>query len=213
MYVDQENVCYYLTVGNEPYSMPAMPADVEEGILKGAYLLRRSNGRDKGTAVKLLGSGAILNEVLEAHRILEQDYGIDSEVWSVTSYQQLFRDGLEVARWNRLHPDEEPRTAYVSRCFGRDDDGLVVAASDYVKALPYSIRSWVNGAFVGLGTDGFGRSDGRAALRDYFEVDARHVVYATLESLAREKRIERKVFDEARAKLSIDPDKPDPLDF
>jgi pyruvate dehydrogenase E1 component len=213
MYVAQENVCYYITVGNEPYSMPAMPADVEEGILKGAYLLRRRNGRDKGTQVKLLGSGAILNEVLEAHRILEQDYGIDSEVWSVTSYQQLFRDGLDVARWNRLHPDEEPRKAYVSRCFGLDDDGLVVAASDYVKALPYSIRSWVNGAFVGLGTDGFGRSDGRAALRDYFEVDARHIVYATVESLAREKRIDRKVLDAARAKLSIDPDKPDPLDF
>jgi len=151
--------------------------------------------------------------VIQAQETLSEEYGIDSDVWSVTSYQQLFRDGLEVARWNRLHPDAEPKTAYVKRCFGRDDDGLVVAASDYLKALPYSIRSWVNGAFVGLGTDGFGRSDGRAALRDYFEVDARHIVYATLESLAREGKIDRKLFNEATAKLKIDPGKPDALEF
>jgi len=213
MYVEQENVCYYLTVGNEPYSMPSMPENVEEGILKGAYRLRRRASRDNGPKVKLLGSGAILNEVIQAQETLSEEYGIDSDVWSVTSYQQLFRDGLEVARWNRLHPDAEPKTAYVKRCFGRDDDGLVVAASDYLKALPYSIRSWVNGAFVGLGTDGFGRSDGRAALRDYFEVDARHIVYATLESLAREGKIDRKLFNEATAKLKIDPGKPDALEF
>jgi pyruvate dehydrogenase E1 component len=213
MYVEQENVCYYLTVGNEPYSMPSMPEGAEEGILKGAYRLRSRVGRKTGPKVKLLGSGAILNEVLEAQEILGGEYGIDSDVWSVTSYQQLFRDGLEVARWNRLHPDAEPKAAYVEHCFGHDDDGLVVAASDYLKALPYSIRSWVHGAFVGLGTDGFARSDGRAALRDYYEVGARHIVYATLESLSRHGKIERELFDEAAAKLKIDPEKPDALDF
>jgi len=209
MYVEGENICYYLTVGNEPYVMPEMPEGTREGILRGAYRYHGTPGAGDASDLKLLGSGAIMNEVLEAQRILHQDYGVESEAWSVTSYQQLFRDGLEMTRLNRLQPDEQPRVPYVAECFGGDSDGLVVAASDYVKALPYSIREWISGDFVGLGTDGFGLSEGRTALRDWFEVDARHVAYATLEALARRGRFDRAKLAQAAKKLNIDASKPD----
>jgi len=213
MYVEQENICFYLTVENEPYAMPAMPEGVKDGIVKGAYLFRSAGKKTKATKVKLLGSGAILNEVLKAQQMLKDDYGIDSEAWSVTSYQQLLREALDVARWNRLHPDKKPRTAHVGWCFGGNDDGLVVAASDYMKALPYSLRSWIGGDFVGLGTDGFGRSENRSALRDYFEVDARHIAYAAVESLARRGAVDGKLLKKAIKELQIDPGKPNPVDL
>ena len=174
---------------------------------------KKARKKTKATKVKLLGSGAILNEVLKAQQMLKDDYGIDSEAWSVTSYQQLLREALDVARWNRLHPDKKPRTAHVGWCFGGNDDGLVVAASDYMKALPYSLRSWIGGDFVGLGTDGFGRSENRSALRDYFEVDARHIAYAAVESLARRGAVDGKLLKKAIKELQIDPGKPNPVDL
>ena len=213
MYVEQENICFYLTVENQPYVMPAMPEGARDGIIKGAYLFHREGKKASAGKVKLLGSGAILNEVLKAQQMLKDDYGIASEVWSVTSYQQLLREALEVARWNRLHPSEKPRTAYVSQCFAGDDDGLVVAASDYLKSLSYSLRSWIGGDFVGLGTDGFGRSERRSSLRDYFEVDARHVAWAVLESRARNGAVDRDVLEKAAVDLGIDPSKPNPAAF
>jgi pyruvate dehydrogenase E1 component len=209
--VDQEDVCYYLTVTNEPYPMPSMPDGAEDGILKGLYRYRSTAGR-QAAPVKLIGSGAIMNEVLAAQDLLANDYDIDSEAWSATSYQQLHRDGLSVERWNRLHPDEAPRTAHVRQCLGDGDDTLVVAASDYVKALPLSIRPWAPARFTALGTDGFGCSEGREALRDHFEVDARHITYAALEALARDKKFGAAKLRQAVKDLSIDPSKGDPAD-
>ena len=211
MYVDQENVCYYLTVENETYAMPAMPDGVEEAILKGAYLFRTLGDEAQAAKVKLLGSGAIMNEVLKAQKLLADEFNVASEAWSVTSYQQLFREALDVTRWNRLNPGKKAKTAYASRCFGAVEGGLVVAASDYTKALPYSIRHWVSDRFVGLGTDGFGRSEGRAALRDYFEVDARYIAWATVEALVRDGVLDAAALKKASRTLEIDPDKPDPL--
>jgi len=205
MYVEQEGICYYLTVGNEPYAMPSMPKGCEEGILKGAYPFRRTSKKKAAEAVKLLGSGAILNEVLRAQEYLHAEHGVESEAWSVTSYQQLFREGLDVRRTNRLNPTAEPETSYVEDCFGRQPEGLTVAASDYMKALPFSIRDWVAGDFVGLGTDGFGRSEGRTALRDHFEVDWRHVAWGTLAAMFRRGEIDESKLNQAAKKLEIDP--------
>jgi pyruvate dehydrogenase E1 component len=228
MYVESEDVCFYITVENEAYPMPEMPGDVREGILRGLYRFREAPGAKPSgrgarsskrsskekpgetTPVKLLGSGAILNEVIRAQQLLADDYGVQAEVWAVTSYQQLHREALDVERWNRLNSGSKPRTPYVRRCLGDDERALVVAASDYVKALPYSIRAWAPGAFVGLGCDGFGRSESRSALRDYFEVDARHVAFATLAALQRRGELDAKTLERARSRLAIDPDKPDP---
>jgi pyruvate dehydrogenase E1 component len=208
MFVEQEDVCFYLSVANEPYVMPAMPEGTGEGILRGAYRFRTVGEGARAREIKLLGGGAVLNQVLEAQRILHDDFGLDSEAWSVTSYQRLFREALEVARWNRMHPDEPPRVAHVTRCFGTDDAGLVVAASDYVKALPYSLRDWIRGDFVGLGTDGFGRSESRASLRSHFEVDARHIAWAVIESRVRRGAAGRELAARAMRELGIEPDKP-----
>jgi pyruvate dehydrogenase E1 component len=144
--------------------------------------------------------------------MLHDDWHVDTEVWAATSYQQLFRDGLEVDRWNRLHPTHEPRVPYVTTCLGTDPESIVVAASDYSKLLPASIKPWVPATLASLGTDGFGRSESRAALRDYFEVDARHVTWATLEALHRQGRFDAKKLARAKKKLDIDPDKPNPTD-
>jgi pyruvate dehydrogenase E1 component len=207
--VEQEDRCYYLTVGNEPYAMPSMPEGAEDGILKGLYRFR-STGGSGASKIKLLGSGAIMNEVLAAQDLLANDYGIDSEAWSATSYQQLHRDGTSVERWNRLHPDEEPRIPHVLRCLTDDDDTLVVAASDYAKALPLSIRQWAPACFVALGADGFGCSEARDALRDHFEVDSRHVAYAALAALARDEKFDPAKLRQAAKNLSIDPSRRDP---
>jgi pyruvate dehydrogenase E1 component len=209
MYVEQEPLCYYLTVGNEPYPMPPMPEGVEEGILKGLYRFDSAGG-GRAPSVRLLGSGAIMNEVLKARRMLADDFGIRSDVWAATSYQQLHREALEVERWNRLHPREPQRAPWVRRCLG-DDPGVIVAASDFAKTIPGSIAPWLAGNFTALGTDGFGRSDGRSALRDYFEVDARHIVWATLDALARTGRFPKKRLEEAMSLLKIDPEKPNPM--
>ncbi|HKQ60956.1 MAG TPA: pyruvate dehydrogenase (acetyl-transferring), homodimeric type [Candidatus Polarisedimenticolaceae bacterium] len=209
MYVEQEPVCYYLTVGNEPYAMPPMPPGAREGILRGLYRFRPSAAGE--ARVKLLGAGAIMNDVLEAQERLRVEFGVDSEAWVATSFQQLHREGLDVERRNRLAASDRPEEPYVRRCLGTDPRSLVVAATDHSKALPLSIRAWTPGELVALGTDGFGRSDGRHALREYFEVNARHIVWATLQALAARGDFDPARLGPARASLDIDPDKPDPL--
>jgi pyruvate dehydrogenase E1 component len=223
MYKEGESIFYYITVMNEQYEMLPMPEGSREGILKGMYKLRAAGGtKAKGRAAtgsgrsetgelraQLLGSGAILNEVLKAQQILEEKYGVAADVWSVTSYQELYREGHAADRWNRLHPGETPRVPYVTQCLAVTE-GCIVAASDYVKALPDGIDRWAGRRVTSLGTDGFGRSEGRAALRDFFEVDAKHIVLATLGDLARNGKIEPSVVQKAIKDLGINPEKPNP---
>jgi pyruvate dehydrogenase E1 component len=210
MLEDGQHVIYYLTVTNEFYKMPPKPEGVDEGILKGLYRFRASPRRRARTKAHLLGSGAILNEVLAAQEILENDFGVAADVWSATSYKALYQDAVATARWNRMHPDERPRSAYIERQLGREK-GVFVAASDYLMALPASIAKWVPGPMHLLGTDGYGRSDTREALRDFFEVDARHIAYAALDGLAREGQIKATVLNKARRQLEINPEKANPF--
>jgi pyruvate dehydrogenase E1 component len=210
MYKEQESIFYYLTVGNEPYPMPAMPKDAEEGILKGAYRLAPAENEQSHLRAQLLGSGAILREALSAQKILAENYGVAADVWSITSYKELYEDGHACDRWNMLHPSEEPRIPYVTECF-RNAPGALVAASDYVRALPDSISGWMPRRLVSLGTDGFGRSDTRAALRDFFEVDARFITLATLGELARLKAIKPSVVEKAIQDLEINSAKVNPM--
>jgi len=211
MFVDQENIYYYLTVMNENYPQPAMPkrAEVEEGILRGMYLLDEGNSKVK-RRVQLLGSGTILREVIAAAKLLQEDFDVASDVWSVTSFTELRRDGLAVDRWNGLHPEEEPRTSFVEECLaGRR--GPVVAATDYMKTFADQIRPFVRSAYRVLGTDGFGRSDNRKQLRHFFEVNRVFVVVAALKALADAGEIEASVVSEAIEKYGIDPEKPNPV--
>ncbi|MBD3337304.1 MAG: pyruvate dehydrogenase (acetyl-transferring), homodimeric type [Candidatus Eisenbacteria bacterium] len=210
MYGDREKLLYYITVMNEFYKMPPMPEGVEEGVLKGLYRFRASQLDQGAAAVHLFGSGSILNEALWAQKTLEEEYGVATDVWSATSYQQLYRDAVATERENFLNGFKSPRRPYLSQILGKEN-GVFVAASDYLKALPYSISAWVPGPFLGLGTDGFGRSDSRQALRDYFEVDGRHIAYAALGLLRREGDLKAQVLSKAGKKLDIDPDKTDPL--
>ena len=211
MYVDQEDIFYYITVMNENYAMPAMPKGCAKGILKGAYKIRpASTKKATGLKAQLLGSGAILNEVVKAQDMLADRYGVQADVWSVTSYKELRRDAKDVERWNRLHPNKPARQPYLTQCFGKEP-GVFVAASDYVKALPDSIARWLPGPLQSLGTDGFGRSENRAALRNFFEVDARYVVVATLHALAQRGEIKKTVVAKAIKDLDIDPEKANPM--
>jgi pyruvate dehydrogenase E1 component len=212
MYVNQESVFYYLTVMNEPWEMPHMPEGSREGILRGLYRFKASEKKDAKMHAQLLGSGAMMLQVLEAQKILEEKYGVAADVWSVTSYKELYKDGSEVERWNMLHPGEKPRVAYVTEALSKaGKDCVFVAASDYVKALPDSISQWVPGKLVSLGTDGFGRSESREALRDFFEVDAKFIVLATLSALARQGTIKPDVVNTAIKELGINPEKPSPM--
>ena len=212
MYEEQESIFYYLTVTNENYAQPALADDssVKEGILKGMYKFKASENTDGKLRTHIFGSGAIMNEVLSAQRILEEKYHIATDVYSVTSYKELRRDGLDVERWNMLHPTEKPRVPYVSQVLA-DASGVFVAASDYMKMLPDSIARWVPGPLTSLGTDGFGRSDGRKALRDFFEVDSRHIALAALTSLARQGNLDMDVVSGAIEELEIDPEKANPM--
>ena len=208
MYANRESIFYYIACMNENYPHPAMPQAVEQGILKGMYLYS-IGGRGK-VRVNLLGSGTILREVIKAAEILEREYGVPADVFSVTSYTELRREALDVERWNLLHPDQPPKRTYVSRCLG-DRTGPFVAASDYMKTVPDLIRQWVPGKYHVLGADGYGRSDARAPLRDFFEVDYRYIVLAALRGLADEGSLDRATVMECFAKYSIDPNKPNPL--
>jgi pyruvate dehydrogenase E1 component len=208
MYKEQEHIFYYITVMNEQYEMPAMPDGVREGIIKGLYRLKpASNGTAKLKA-QLLGSGAILNEVLAAQKLLEK-YDVAADVWSVTSYNELYRDGHACDRWNMLHPGETAKVPYVSQCF-KDAPGVIVAASDYLKVLPDSIDQWMPRRMRSLGTDGFGRSEDRKSLRNHFEVDARFVALATLTELMHAGQIAETVVAQAIKELEIDAEKKAP---
>jgi pyruvate dehydrogenase E1 component len=214
MYAEQEDVFYYMTVMNENYRQPEMPKGVEKGIVKGMYRLSGSKpsagkGSKKAPRVQLLGSGTILNEVIAGQAMLEKDFGVAADVWSCPSFTELRRDGLKVARWNMLHPQEKPREAYVSECLNATE-GPVVAATDYVKSFADQIRPFINKAYSVLGTDGFGRSDTREKLRGFFEVDRRYVTVAALKALADEGTIPAATVAKAISKYKLDPEKPDP---
>jgi pyruvate dehydrogenase E1 component len=208
MYVQQEKIFYYLTVMNEQYEMPPMPDGSRDGILKGLYRFKTSERVKAKHRAQLLGSGAILPEVLKAAALLER-FDVAADVWSVTSYSELYRDGHACERWNMLHPNEKPRVPYVTACLS-DAPGVLVAASDYVKALPDSIDRWLPRRLRSLGTDGFGRSESRKALRTFFEVNAHFIVLATLSELARDGAIDRSVVRQAIKDFEIDPEKPNP---
>jgi pyruvate dehydrogenase E1 component len=209
MYADNEDVYFYITTLNENYPHPAMPQGAEEGILKGMYKLRTVEGGGSALKVRLLGAGAILREVEAGAELLAKDFGVTSEIWSVTSFTELRREGLDVERWNMLHPEAEQRLPYVEQCLGRGQ-GPVIAATDYMKALADGVRPYVPATYKVLGTDGFGRSDYRRALRSFFEVDRFHVAIAALKSLADDQLLPAKRVSEAIAKYGIDPEKPNP---
>ncbi len=209
MYVEEESVFYYLTVMNEQYAMPQMPEGSRDGILKGLYRFRASAKSGAKLRAQLLGSGAILPEVIKAQEILESKYDVGADVWSVTSYSELYREGHACERWNMLHPGEAPRVPYVAQCL-KEAPGVFVAASDYVKALTDSIDRWLPRPITALGTDGFGRSETRAGLREFFEVDYRYVIVATLAALARDGKIAASVVEQAIKAHNINPEKVNP---
>jgi pyruvate dehydrogenase E1 component len=214
MYQEREDVFYYITLYNENYPMPPKPEGVDEGILKGLYRYRAAAAGSSPAApavrAHLLGSGALLREALRAQEILAERYGVAADVWSATSYKSLVRDALDVERWNMLHPDQEPRQPYVASLFAGEDTPIV-AVSDFMKALPDQVGRWLPGRLFSLGTDGFGRSETREALRRFFEVDAECIVVATLYSLAQRGAVDRKLVRQAIVDLGVDPEKANPL--
>ena len=205
---EQENIFYYITCMNENYVHPPMPAGVEDGILKGMYLLQV--GSQGQIRPQLMGSGTILREVLGAAELLFKDFGIPSDVWSVTSFNELRRSALDTQRWNQLHPEDTPRESYLEKCLA-NRNGPFVAATDYMRIVPEQIQHWVPGRYVTLGTDGFGRSDGRKALRQFFEVDKRYITVTTLKALADDGVLDQQTVAHAIEKYKIDPDKPNPV--
>ncbi len=209
MYQEQESVFYYLTVMNENYAHPAMPKGAEEGIIKGMYLLSEGKAKAKAPKVQLLGSGTILREVIAAGELLEKDFGVAADVWSVTSFNELRREGLDTERWNMLHPEAKVRVSYVEQCLGKRN-GPVIAATDYIKSYADQIRAFLPKRFKVLGTDGFGRSDTRKKLRHFFEVDRYYVALAALKALADEGAIPASEISRALKLYQLDPDKPNP---
>jgi pyruvate dehydrogenase E1 component len=208
MFKDQDNVFYYLTVMNENYHQPAMPKGVEKGIIKGIYLFQKGGRKKK--RVQLIGSGAIFREVIAAAELLAEDWGVDADLWSVTSFNELCREGRDCDRWNMLHPDKKPRIPYVSKVL-EGKSGPMIAATDYIKNYAEQLRPYVPGAYKVLGTDGFGRSDTREKLRKHFEVNRYYITVAALKSLADEGGISTKEVVKAIDKYAIDPDKANPL--
>jgi pyruvate dehydrogenase E1 component len=199
-----ENLVYYLTIMNEFYPMPDMPKGAEAGILKGLYRFCPAPTAEARAVVSLLGSGAILNEVLKARDLLADQYQVAAEVWSVTSYKNLYVEAIETQRRNMLNPHKKARRPFVTQALAKAAGNVFVAASDYLKALPAAISQWVPGPLTLLGTDGYGLSESRHALRDYFEVDARHIAFAALSRLAREKKISMAQVKKASRQLDID---------
>ena len=210
MYEEQEDVYYYITVMNENYPHPPMPEGAEKGILRGMYLFREGKAKKNQPKVQLLGSGTILREVIAGAELLEREHGVVADVWSVTSFNELRRDGLAVQRWNMLHPEGEPRLSHVEQCL-KDRPGPVVAATDYMKTFADQIRAFLpNGNYSVLGTDGFGRSDTREQLRRFFEVDRHYVAVASLKALADQEALPPTRVTEAIRKYGINVEKPDP---
>jgi pyruvate dehydrogenase E1 component len=211
MYCHQEDLIYYLTVMNETYLMPPMPkgAHIREGILKGMYRFHKSKLKGPKGKAHLLGSGAILNEALKAQKMLEEDYAVAADVWSVTSYKELYTDAVDCERWNLLHPDQKVKVPYIQSLLEKEQ-GSFVAASDYMKVLPASVAQWFPGPLHCLGTDGFGRSDDREHLRDFFEVDARYIVLAALHQQVEAGNLPKTVLGKALKKLEIDTEKLNP---
>jgi pyruvate dehydrogenase E1 component len=214
MYVEDESVFYYITLLNENYAHPQIPEGVEEGIRKGMYQLhpgtqKTSKGNSKTPRVQLLGSGSILREVIAAAELLVNDFGVESDLWSVPSFTQLRREGIEVDRWNRLHPDSKPKVSYVEQSLG-GQEGPVIASTDYMRSFADQIRQFVPGNYTTLGTDGFGRSDTRPKLRGFFEIDRHHVAVAALKALADEGTVSAKQVDDAINRYDINTEAPNP---
>jgi pyruvate dehydrogenase E1 component len=215
MYADREDVFYYITLGNENYPMAAMPEGVQEGILKGLYKFsempqNKKTGKRAWPRAHIFGSGSILREALRAQKILAEKYEVSADVWSATSYKELRRDALAAERWNMLHPAEKPRKPYITARLEKEE-GPVIAASDYMKIVPDQVSRWVPGGLFSLGTDGFGRSDSREALRRFFELDAESITIAVLYQLARKGTIQADVVQKAIKELEVVPEKPDPI--
>jgi pyruvate dehydrogenase E1 component len=210
MYEENEDISYYITLGNEKYPMPAMPKGVEDGILRGIYKCCPTKGKTKAGKVNLLGSGAILREALRAQDLLAERFEVAADVWSVTSYKGLRRDALQCERWNMLHPGSAPRKSYVETVLANEGD-VFVAASDYMKLVADMIERWVPGDFISLGTDGFGRSENRESLRRFFEVNAETITLAALTLLAKRGKFPAARVQKAVSELGIDPGKPDPV--
>jgi pyruvate dehydrogenase E1 component len=208
MVQNQEDVYYYITLMNENYSHPALPVGAEGGILKGLY--RFSQSKAKGEKVQLMGSGVILREVIAAADLLENDWGVAADVWSATSFTELRREGLDCERWNMLNPEKPQRLNYVAQCL-KDAAGPVIASTDYMKSFAEQIQRFVPNKFVALGTDGYGRSDSREALRDFFEVNRYYVVIAALKALSDEGKLPAKTVAEAVKKYQLDANKPNPV--
>ena len=210
MYQEQEDIYYYITVMNENYSHPEMPAGAEKDILKGMYLFSEGSISSSEPHVQLLGAGTILREVIAAAGILKTEYNVNADIWSVTSFNELRREALSVARWNMLHPDQPAKVSHVENCF-KGREGPVVASTDYMKIYADQIREFVPGKYRVLGTDGFGRSDTREKLRRFFEVDRFYITVATLKALAEEGKIPNQQVVQAIQKYGIDPEKPNPV--
>jgi pyruvate dehydrogenase E1 component len=208
MIENQEDVFYYITVMNENYSHPEMPKGSEADIIKGMYSF--STSKIKGEKVQLMGSGVILREVIEAQKILESDYGVSADVWSVTSFNELRKDALEADRWNRMNPDKPQKESHVVKLL-KKAEGPIIASTDYMKSFAEQIAVFLPHKFVALGTDGFGRSDSREKLRHFFEVDRHYVVVATLKALSDEGKIKPSVVTDAIKKFKLDPNKPNPV--
>ena len=213
MFQEQEDVFYYITVMNENYEHPEMPSCSEQDIIKGLYLLRKgqvSDGKQSRPRVQLLGSGTIFREVIATAELLKNDWGVDADLWGCPSFNELAREGNDVARWNLLNPTEKQKLSHVENCLN-DTRGPVIAATDYVRQYAELIRPFINRRYVTLGTDGFGRSDTREALRYFFEVDRHWVAISALKALADDGTIERSKVAEAIAKYGIDAKKPNPM--
>ena len=210
MYEQQEDIFYYITLCNENYAMPKMKEDHHEGILKGIYKFKQGPSHAKMKKAHLFGSGSLIMEALRAQTILAERYQVSADVWSVTSYKELRRDALEIERWNRLHPMENPKMSYIESIL-KEEEGPFIAVSDYMKLVVEQIAPWVPGGLTSLGTDGFGRSDSRPALRRFFEIDAECMAVATLDALSRQHKLDKKTVQQAITDLKIDSEKKDPL--
>ena len=211
MYREQEDIYFYITVMNENYAHPPMPEGAASGILRGMYLFSKGQTGKNRLKVQLMGSGTILREVIAGAELLEKDFGVSADIWSVTSFNELRREGIEAARWNTLHPEAPPRRSYVEQCL-QDHPGPVIAATDYMRTYAEQIRAFLPqpANYSVLGTDGFGRSDTRRALRRFFEVDRHYVAVSAMKALADQEAVPQKKVTEAIERYGVDPEKPNP---